>query len=332
MIQPAEIDAQTWPSPIESADRTLQLEINGLNALRARLNNGLREPFEAAVKAILDLDGRVIFSGMGKSGHVGKKLAATLASTGTPAFFVHPAEASHGDLGMITPNDVVIALSWSGDTAELGGILAYTRRFGVTMIAITSRKDSALGRNSDIVLALPREEEACPHGLAPTTSTTMQLALGDAMAIALLEARGFTAERFRIYHPGGSLGANLKYVRDVMRTGEAMPLIRLGANMTDGLILMTEKGVGCLGVQDDQGRLVGIITDGDLRRHASDNLLSLSVDQVMTHEPTVIAPDVLVSKAMELLSRRKINVIFAIEDGKPLGVLHIQDLIQQGVV
>ncbi|WP_350336113.1 KpsF/GutQ family sugar-phosphate isomerase [Coralliovum pocilloporae] len=328
----APVADQTQMTPIASADRTLQLEINGLLAVKESLNNGLQDQFKAAVETILKASGRVIVSGMGKSGHVGNKLAATLASTGTPSFFVHPAEASHGDLGMITKDDVVIALSWSGDTAELSSLLAYTRRFGVSMIAITSKNNSALGRNADIVLALPREEEACPHGLAPTTSTTMQLALSDALAIALLEARGFTAEHFGVYHPGGSLGANLKYVRDLMRKGNAMPLVESGINMTDGLILMTEKGVGCLGIVGQDGELVGMVTDGDLRRHAQDNLLELTVDQVMTAGPTVVSPDILVSKAMEILSQGKINVIFAVEEGRPVGVLHVQDLIQQGVV
>ena len=221
--------------------------------LRRSLNDGLQAPFRAAVAALAAAKGRVIVTGIGKSGHIAQKIAATFASTGTPAFFVHPSEASHGDLGMITRDDVIVAMSWSGESVELGNILTYSRRFKVPLIAITSRADSALAKQSDVVLELPRAKEACPHGLAPTTSTTMQLALGDCLAIALLEAKGFTAHDFKVFHPGGSLGASLKFVADVMHTGERMPLVSEDTPMSTALVTMTQKSFGCLGVTDAKG-------------------------------------------------------------------------------
>ncbi len=221
------------PAAAQSAVRTLELECEGLMALRRSLDDGLQAPFRAAVAALAAAKGRVIVTGIGKSGHVAQKIAATFASTGTPAFFVHPSEASHGDLGMITADDVIVALSWSGESVELGNILTYSRRFKVPLIAITSRADSALAKQSDVVLELPRAKEACPHGLAPTTSTTMQLAIGDCLAIALLETKGFTAHDFKVFHPGGSLGASLKFVADVMHTGDRMPLVSEDTLMSD---------------------------------------------------------------------------------------------------
>ncbi len=250
--------------PANSAGRTLDLECEGLQALRATLDLHLKEPFRVAVTTLAAARGRVIVTGIGKSGHIGQKLAATFASTGTPAFFVHPSEASHGDLGMITREDVIVAISWSGESAELGNILTYSRRFKVPTIAITSRAESALAKQSDVVLELPRAKEACPHGLAPTTSTTMQLAIGDCLAIALLESKGFTAHDFSVFHPGGSLGANLKFVADVMHSGEQLPLVTEDKVMSEALVIMTQKSFGCLGVVDGKGRLVGMITDGDL--------------------------------------------------------------------
>src|SRR5215831_1333791 len=270
---------------IASAVRTLEAEAGGITTLSAAIHDGLGHAFIAAVELISRARGRLIVTGMGKSGHVGRKIAATLASTGTPAFFVHPGEASHGDLGMITPDDVIMALSWSGEAAELKDLTNYSRRFKIGLIAVTACPESALARAADVVLALPQAREACPHNLAPTTSTLMQQALGDALAIALLESRGFTALRFAELHPGGKLGAMLKFVRDIMRSGEAMPLVRLGTRMSDALVEMTAKSLGCVVIVDADGRLEGIITDGDLRRHMSPNLLDVAVEEVMTREP-----------------------------------------------
>ncbi len=316
------------PSP---AARTLQVEVAGLCALQQALEGEMRQPFEAALELIVNAAGRVIVTGMGKSGHIGAKVAATLASTGTPAFFVHPAEASHGDLGMITKDDVVLALSWSGETAELRNIVVYSRRFRVPFIAVTSRADSTLGRSADLVLELPRVEEACPHGLAPTTSTLIQLALGDALSIALLEARGFTADDFLKFHPGGSLGANLLHVRDVMHSGERLPLAPLGTLMRDALLLISNKGFGCLGITDKAGRLVGILTDGDLRRHLSGDILERPVDEVMTHDPKTIDPDALVASALETLNASAITALLVVEDERPVGIVHMHDLLRIGV-
>ena len=316
------------PSP---AVRALRVEAAGLRALEAALLGGMKEPFGAALDMIVNAEGRVIVTGMGKSGHIGTKIAATLASTGTPAFFVHPAEASHGDLGMITKRDVILALSWSGETAELRSIVFYSRRFRVPFIAVTSRADSTLARSADIVLELPKVEEACPHGLAPTTSTLIQLALGDVLAIALLEARGFTADDFFKFHPGGSLGANLQYVRDVMHQGERVPLAPLGTLMREALILISNKGFGCLGITDEWGRLVGILTDGDLRRHLSGDILERPVDEVMTHDPKTIEPDALVASALEILNAASITALLVVEDDRPIGIVHMHDLLRTGV-
>jgi arabinose-5-phosphate isomerase len=318
-------------SPLASALRTLSVEAAGLAALQEALANGLGEPFAAAVARLKAAKGRVIVTGMGKSGHVGRKIAATLASTGTPAFFVHAGEASHGDLGMVTPDDVLLALSWSGETAELRDLVAFSRRFGVGLVAITAAADSALGKAADIALVLPRAEEACPNGLAPTTSTLMQLAIGDALAVALLEQRGFTAADFRDFHPGGKLGALLAQVRDVMHSGEALPLKSLGTPMADVLIEMTRKGFGCCGVTDGAGLLVGIVTDGDLRRHMTADLLGRPVDEVMNPAPKTARPDQLASEVLELVNRTKITALFAVEGGRPVGILHVHDLLRAGV-
>lgn len=316
---------------VASARRTLGLEIDGLAALKAAIDDGLGAPFIEAVDLIHGAHGRVIVTGMGKSGHVGQKLAATLASTGTPAFFVHPGEASHGDLGMIARDDVIIALSWSGETVELGNILSYSRRFSVPLIAMTSRTDSALGQASDIVLCLPVSQEACPHGLAPTTSTAMQLAIGDCLAIALLEARGFSAADFKIFHPGGKLGASLRYVADLMHKGERVPLVEMSLKMSDALLVMTEKSFGCLGVIDAEGRLAGIITDGDLRRHMGPDLLAARVGDVMTKKPKTVAPDALASAALQIVNESSITALFVEDGGKPVGIVHIHDLLRAGV-
>lgn len=316
---------------LASALRTLSVEAAGLAALEAALANGLGEPFAAAVALLKRVKGRVIVTGMGKSGHVGRKIAATLASTGTPAFFVHPGEASHGDLGMVTVDDAILALSWSGETVELRDLVAFSRRFGVGLVAITSAGESALGKAADVVLGLPRAEEACPNGLAPTTSTLMQLAIGDALAVALLEERGFTAADFRTFHPGGKLGAVLAQVRDVMHQGAALPLKPLATPMSEVLIEMTAKGFGCCGIVDAEGALAGIVTDGDLRRHMKADLLAMPVEAVMTRSPKTARPDQLASEILDLLNRTKITALFAVEGGRPVGILHVHDLLRAGV-
>ena len=325
------------PASTLSALRTLGLERAGIAALEAALlepASGLAARFDAAVALITRATGRVIITGMGKSGHVGRKIAATLASTGTPAYFVHPGEASHGDLGMIQSGDAILALSWSGETAELADIITYSRRYGIALVALTSNAESALGREADVCLDLPKSEEACPNGLAPTTSTTMQLAMGDALAVALLEARGFTAQDFRQFHPGGKLGANLSFVRDIMHKDEAIPLVALGARMEHALIEMTGKRFGCVGVVDDAGLLAGIITDGDLRRRmkVSHDLLAEPVEQVMTPRPMTIGPDTMAAEALALLNETKRSVVLVVDGHlKPVGIVHLHDLYRVGV-
>ncbi|WP_421979852.1 KpsF/GutQ family sugar-phosphate isomerase [Roseibium sp.] len=315
---------------VVSAERTLETEIAGLSAVRAALKNGLAGPFKRTFDLISNSTGRVIVTGIGKSGHIGTKIAASLASTGTPSFFVHASEASHGDLGMIGNNDVVLALSWSGETQELASIVNYTRRFKVPLVAITSREDSALGRASDIVLKLPGVAEACPHGLAPTTSALIQLAIGDALAVALLEGRGFTAQDFRVLHPGGRLGASLKTARDIMHSGDRLPLASATTSMSDGIVLMTQRGFGVLGVTDELNQLIGIITDGDLRRHVSANLLDKTAGDIMTPSPKTVGPDTLSATILELVNSLSITSVFVIEDGRPVGIVHLHDLLRIG--
>jgi len=315
---------------VDSALRTLDAGAGGVKAIVAAMQGGLGRSFVAAVDLIRGAKGRVIVTGMGKSGHVARKIAATLASTGTPAFFVHPGEASHGDLGMITTDDTIMALSWSGETAELKDLLDYSRRFRIGLIAITAKASSALGKAADVALVLPPAREACPHNLAPTTSSLMQLALGDALAIALLESRGFTAIDFGLLHPGGRLGALLKFARDVMRTGDSVPLVELGTKMSEGLIEMSRKGLGCIGVTGRGGKLVGVITDGDLRRNMRRDLLEATVDEVMTKSPKTIRPDQLVSETIELINAMKITSLFVIDGSRPVGIVHIHDLLRAG--
>jgi len=318
-------------SILDSARRALKIEAKGLGELIACLDGELGDAIAKAVDMIAASKGRVIVSGMGKSGHIGRKIASTLASTGTPAMFVPPAEASHGDLGMITTQDVVIMISNSGESAELRAILNYAKRFAVPLIAMTSRGESSLAQAATVVLLLPASPEACPIGLAPTTSTLLQLALGDAVAIALLDEKGFTAKSFQEFHPGGKLGAQLKHVSEIMRKGDALPLSAPDTKMSDALVIMTEKACGCLGVVEN-GRLVGILTDGDLRRHMSSNLLSLRLGDVMTRSPKTIAPDALASEALEILNGASITSIFVIDDAaKPAGLIHIHDLLRIGV-
>jgi arabinose-5-phosphate isomerase len=324
--------AETGDSAADSARRTIETEKAGLTALAAALENGLARPFAQAVDMIRTANGRVIVSGMGKSGHVGRKVAATLASTGTPAFFVHPAEASHGDLGMITRGDVVLALSWSGETNELRSLVEHTRRREIPLIAVTAEAESTLARESDLALILPHAAEACPHGLAPTTSTLMQLALGDALAVALLEGRGFTADDFRVFHPGGTLGANLHFVRDIMHRGDAVPLVSPDTPMSVAVPTISEKRFGCAGVVED-GKLMGIVTDGDLRRHMGPDLPTKTAREVMTANPQFVPPDCLVGEALALMNRpeRPITVLFVVEDGRPVGIVHMHDFLRLGV-
>ena len=293
--------------------------------------DGLGEAFMAAVETIFTAKGRVVLTGVGKSGHVGRKIAATLASTGTPAMFVHANEASHGDLGMIGVDDVVLALSKSGEVKELTDVIHYAKRFGVTLLAMTASAGSALGKAADILLLLPDAPEATDGVNAPTTSTTLQIALGDALAVAVLERRGFTADDFRIYHPGGKLGAMLRTVADIMHGEEDLPLVGPHTPMPQALLVMTEKRFGCVGVQDQAGQLAGLITDGDLRRHM-DGLLGLTAEQVMTAKPRAIGPDMLAAEALRLMNQWRITVMFVVQDGKPVGILHIHDLLRAGVV
>src|SRR5690606_4590274 len=311
--------------------RTVEIEAEGLSALAAALKRDLASSFVEAVRIISEARGRVIVTGIGKSGHVGQKLAATFASTGTPAFFVHPSEAAHGDLGMVTAEDVILAISWSGETVELKNVITYSRRFKVPLIAITSRRESALGRSSDVVLELPRAKEACPHGLAPTTSTTMQLALGDSLAIALLEAKGFTAHDFKLFHPGGSLGAQLKYVADIMHKGEELPLALEGESMSAAPVTMTQKSFGCLGVIDTNGKLVGIAPDGVLRRSAGERRPAARAAGSRPRQPKTVRPDTLASAALELINAARITALFVVEEGKPGGIVHVHDLLRGGV-
>ncbi len=316
---------------VASAIRTLEAEGAGIATLITALRDGLGSHFVAAVELISAAQGRLIVTGMGKSGHVARKIAATFASTGTPAFFVHPGEASHGDLGMITSDDVIMAISWSGETAELKDLIDYSRRFRIGLVAVTSAAESTLGAAADVVLTLPTAREACPHNLAPTTSTLMQSALGDALAVALLESRGFTALDFRKLHPGGRLGAMLTFVGQLMHADHAIPLVALGTTMADAVVEMSTKGFGCVGITDAQGRLAGIITDGDLRRHMRPDLLEVRVEDVMTHAPKTVRPGQLASEALELINSSKITALIVAEDGRPVGIVNFHDLLRAGV-
>jgi arabinose-5-phosphate isomerase len=328
--KPADKSDERAQAAIDSALRTLDAEGSGIDALATALRDGLGASFAAAIDLIRSAQGRVIVTGMGKSGHVGHKIASTFASTGTPALFVHPAEASHGDLGMITKSDVILALSWSGETAELKNLTDYSQRHNIGLIAMTASAESTLAKTADVVLTLPQAREACPHNLAPTTSALMQLALGDALAIALLESHGFTAVDFGQLHPGGKLGTLLKAVHDFMHSGDSVPLAPLGTKMSEAVLIMSAKGFGCVGITDTAGKLVGIITDGDLRRHMRNNLLDARVDDVMTRAPKTVRPDQLISETLELLNSTKVTALFAVDAGKPVGIIHIHDLLRAG--
>ncbi len=316
---------------VASALRTLEADGSGIATLAAALQSDLGVAFASAVDLIRNAKGRLIVTGLGKSGHVARKIAATLASTGTPAFFVHAAEAGHGDLGMITADDVIMALSWSGEQPEMKLLITYAKRFRIALIAMTAERDSTLSKAADIALTLPKAREACPHNLAPTTSSLMLLALGDALAIALLEGRGFTSIDFSVLHPGGKLGAMLKYTRDLMHSGDAVPLKPLGTRMSDALVEMSSKGFGCVAIVDGRGQIVGIVTDGDLRRHMRPDLMTALVDDVMTKNPKTIGRDLLASEALEILNSSKITALVVTDGKKPVGIVHLHDLLRAGV-
>ncbi len=314
---------------VETGRCVLRIEADALGAMAEALD----ETFAVAVDRIAAIRGRVIVTGMGKSGHIGRKIAATFASTGTPALFVHPAEASHGDLGMITSDDLVLALSNSGETPELADIVGYCRRFAIPLVVIVGRVASALAQAADVVLLLPDRPEACPMGLAPTTSTTVTLALADALAIALLKKKGFDAQGFGVFHPGGKLGKKLIKVEQLMHRDEALPLVDLDTSTADVILEMTAKRLGCVGVLDSAGQLSGIITDGDLRRHMSSDLLSLPAVDIMTSSPRTIGADALAVEALAVMNQpdRPITVMFVIDDFRPIGILHVHDCLRAGV-
>jgi arabinose-5-phosphate isomerase len=316
---------------VQSALRTLEAEAGGIAAIAAALQSDLGTSFAAASALIRNAKGRLIVTGLGKSGHIGRKVAATFASTGTPAFFVHAAEASHGDLGMITADDVILALSWSGEQPEMRNLINYAARFRIPLIAMTAEGESTLSQAADVALMLPKAREACPHNLAPTTSSLMMLALGDALSIALLEGRGFTSVDFSVLHPGGKLGAMLKYTRDLMHAGDAVPLKPMGTTMSDAMVEMTSKGFGCVGIVDTRGQIVGIVTDGDLRRHMRPDLMTAVVDEVMTRHPKTIGRDTLAGEALELLNSSKITTLIVTDANRPVGILHLHDLLRAGV-
>jgi len=297
------------------------------------LADSLDDRFAEAVQLILQATGRIIISGIGKSGHIGHKIAATLASTGTPAYFVHPAEASHGDLGMVSKGDVVLAISNSGEAPELANLLAFTRRFGIPLIGLSSKPESSLMKQADVHLLIPSLGEACGYGMVPSISTTLTLAMGDALAIALMKYRDFKPGDFRAFHPGGKLGAQLSAVRDLMHSGDAVPLVSADTPMSDALIEISQKGFGVVGVTDADGKLAGIITDGDLRRHM-EGLLDNTAAQVMTRNPTTIAPDSLAEEAVAIMNARKITSLFVVDPKQPglaQGLLHIHDCLRVGL-
>lgn len=310
------------------AIRTINSEIDTIIKLRDSLDNSLTK----ALDIMQEAKGRIILTGMGKSGHIGKKIAASLASTGTPSFFVHPAEASHGDLGMITEDDVVIAISNSGESRELIDILNYCKRFGIKLIAITKNPESSLGKAGDIVLTLPNNGEACPLGLAPTNSTTATLVLGDILTAGLIQRKGFTKADFNERHPGGKLGSILKRVSDLMHTGSEMPILEENSNMQQVLLEMTSKRLGCVGFIDKNGNLTGMLTDGDLRRCLTPEILNQKAVELMTKNPKTISKDVMASEAIKIMHEKKITNIFIVENNIPIGVIHIHDLLNNGVV
>lgn len=315
---------------ILSAKRTINKEVEALRMMEDELNGSLVE----ALDLMQNIKGRIIVSGMGKSGHVGSKIAATLASTGTPSFFVHPGEASHGDLGMLTKEDAVLAISNSGETKELSDIILYCKRYNIPLIAITKNPTSTLGKTADIILKLPDDGEACPLGLAPTSSTTATMVLGDILAVCLLERKGFSKTDFRQRHPGGKLGSYLLKVSDLMHTGKEIPLVKTGTPLQDALLEMTSKMLGCVGIIDNNGLLIGIITDGDLRRNLSSDMLTKTADDIMTKNPKSVGPDMLAAEAINTMNTtgKGITQLFVIEEQKPIGIIHMHDCLRAGVV
>ena len=312
---------------LASAKRVLRLEIEGLQGL----SDGLDQSFIDALDILSVMTGRAVVTGMGKSGHIARKIAATMASTGTLAMFVHPGEASHGDLGMITDKDVIIALSNSGETAELADLVAYAKRFKIPLIGITGKSPSALASAANVALVLPTINEACPMGLAPMTSTTVMLALGDALAVAMLERKGFSPDDFHVFHPGGKLGNQLLKVADIMHGGEELPLVPADMAMSEAIVIMTAKSFGCLGVVGDDGNLLGILTDGDLRRHMSPDLMARLTGEVMTTGGRFIAADALASEALGTMNAKSITTLFVLEGSRPVGIVHIHDCLRAGV-
>jgi len=317
----------TLSNDLAAARRVLRLEAEALRSMSEALDGA----FTDAVEILFAVTGRVVVTGMGKSGHIARKISATLASTGTPSHYVHPAEASHGDMGMIARSDAVLALSNSGETPELGDLVDYCRRFSIPLIALTGKPGSTLADNSDCALILPAIAEACPMGLAPTTSTTAMLAMGDALAVTLLERRGFTTEDFQVLHPGGKLGQGLLRVDDLMHADEELPLVGPHTAMSDVILTMTNKRFGCVGVVDGSGQLNGIVTDGDLRRHMSNDLLDSSAGAVMTRSPKTIRLGALASEALGTMNDNAITTLFVVDGGKPVGILHIHDCLRAGV-
>ena len=319
----------TQHNDLASAKRTIDKEIESLRMMEDELNGSLEEALDLMQKT----KGRVIITGMGKSGHIGNKIAATFASTGTPSFFVHPGEASHGDLGMLTEDDVVVGISNSGETRELSDIILYCKRYGIPLIAITKNPNSALGRAGDVLLKLPDDGEACPLGLAPTSSTTATLVLGDILAVALLERKGFTKTDFNRRHPGGKLGAFLLKVSELMHKGNEIPLVSEEATMQEAMLEMTSKMLGCVGVVNKEGKLTGIITDGDLRRKMTNDIFSKTASELMTQSPKTITADMLAAEALKIMNStgKGITVLFVIEEEKPIGVIHMHDCLRAGV-
>lgn len=319
---------KTKSSDLDVARRVFADEAAGLAAVADTLGDN----FIQALDVIEAAEGRVVVSGMGKSGHIAQKIAATMASTGTPAQYVNAAEASHGDLGMITPQDVVLTLSYSGETHELSDLAAFTKIKNIPLIALTGRAGSSLDKAGDVSLVLPPIEEACPHNLAPTTSTTAMLALGDALAVALLERKGFSADNFNALHPGGQLGRRFIKISDIMHRGDALPLVPEGTPMSEALLTMTTKSLGCIGVIGSDETLAGIITDGDLRRHMEGDLLARTASDVMTRSPKTVPPDMLAAAVLGMMNERKITAFFVVEDERPVGIVHIHDLLRAGIV
>lgn len=312
---------------LQSGRRVIRTEIDAL----AMLETGLGDAFVDAVAQVVACEGRVILAGVGKSGHVARKIAATMASTGTPSLYIHPTEASHGDLGMIAKGDVVIALSRSGETRELDDLVTYTRRFSIPLIAMTAIAESALGRAADMSLIVPDAPEACDETRAPTTSTTLMIALGDALAVAVLEQRGFTGADFKLFHPGGKLGAMLRTVGDLMHTDEELPVVSTGTQMSDALEVMAQKGLGCLAVVEPEGDLIGIVTDGDIRRLVARGRMAMVIDEGMTREPLTIEAKMLASSALALMNEKRITQLIVSEGKRPVGVVHMHDFLKAGV-